>query len=57
MLEAKRRPQTRTHRQMVEVWKKDPEFKAVFDELEAEFILLRDLLAARRKAGPAPHNL
>ncbi len=30
---------TMTHRQMVEAWKKDPEFKAAYDELETEFAL------------------
>lgn len=57
MLPAKRKPPTRTHRQMVETWRKDPEFKSAYDELETGFALLRDLLVARRKAGPAPHNL
>lgn len=47
----KRKPPTRTHRQMVEAWKKDPEFKTAYDELETEFSLLRELLAARRRAG------
>ena len=47
----KGRAPTRTHRQMVEAWKKDPEFKAAYDELETEFKLLRELLAARRRAG------
>ena len=47
----RRRPPTRTHRQMVEAWKKDPEFKAAYEELETEFGLLRQLLAARRRAG------
>jgi len=37
---------------MVKAWKKDPEFKAAYDELETEFALLRELLAARRRAGP-----
>jgi transcriptional regulator with XRE-family HTH domain len=36
---------------MAEAWKKDPEFKAAYDELDTEFVLLRQLLAARRKAG------
>lgn len=36
---------------MVEAWKKDPEFKAAYDELETEFVLLRDLLTARRRAA------
>jgi len=47
----KRRPPTRTHRQMVAAWKKDPEFNAAYDELDPEFALLRQLLAARKKAG------
>ena len=47
----KRQAPTKTHRQMVAAWKKDPEFKAAYDELDTEFALLRQLLAARRKAG------
>lgn len=36
---------------MVEVWKQEPEFKAAYDELEMEYILLRELLLARQRAG------
>jgi len=36
---------------MAEAWKKDPEFQAAYDELETDFALLRELLAARRRAG------
>ena len=39
---------------MAEAWKKDPEFKAAYDELETDFALLRELLAARRRAGLTP---
>ncbi len=42
---------TKTHRQMVAAWKREPEFKAAHDELEMEFTLLRELLLARRQAG------
>ena len=41
----------KTHRQMVEEWKQEPEFKAAYDELEMEFTLLRELLLARQRAG------
>lgn len=47
----RKKPPTKTHRQMVEAWKKDPEFKAAYDELETEFALLRELLTARRRSG------
>ena len=47
----RKKPPSRTHRQMVEAWKKDPEFKVAYDELDTEFALLRRLIAARRKAG------
>jgi DNA-binding XRE family transcriptional regulator len=47
----RRKPPTRTHRQTVEAWKKDPEFKAAYDELETEYALLRELIEARRRAG------
>ena len=36
---------------MAEAWMKDPEFKVAYDELETDFALLRELLAARRRAG------
>jgi len=42
---------TRSHKQMVDEWKKDPEFNAAYDELDTEFSLLRELLLARQKKG------
>jgi DNA-binding XRE family transcriptional regulator len=42
---------TKTHREMVEAWKRDPEFKAAYDELETEYALLRELVLARQRAG------
>jgi ribosome-binding protein aMBF1 (putative translation factor) len=42
---------TKTHRQMVAEWKRDPVFKATYDELETEYVLLRELLQARQRAG------
>ena len=36
---------------MVEEWKRDPGFKAAYDELETEYVLLRELLQARQRAG------
>jgi|APHig6443718053_1056840.scaffolds.fasta_scaffold235098_1 DNA-binding XRE family transcriptional regulator len=41
----------KSHREMVEEWKQEPEFKAAYDELETEFTLLRELLLARQRAG------
>jgi ribosome-binding protein aMBF1 (putative translation factor) len=46
-----RKASTKTHRQMVDEWKQEPEFKAAYDELEMEFTLLRELLLARQQAG------
>ncbi|MDP2854183.1 MAG: helix-turn-helix transcriptional regulator [Smithellaceae bacterium] len=43
--------QTKTHRQMVAEWKQDPEFKAAYMELETEYVLLRELLQARKRSG------
>jgi hypothetical protein len=40
---------TKTHKQMVEEWKKDPEFNVAYNELDTEFNLLRELLLARQK--------
>lgn len=37
----------RTHRQIVEAWKRDPGFKAAYDEPETGFARLREPLAAR----------
>jgi DNA-binding XRE family transcriptional regulator len=42
---------TKSHRQMVNDWKQDPQFQAAYDELKTEFALLRELLAARSRAG------
>lgn len=47
----KRNIPTKTHRRMVEEWKRDPEFKAAYDELGTEYVLLRELLQARKRAG------
>jgi len=46
-----RKAPTKTHRQMVEAWKQDPEFKAAYNKLETEYALFRELLLARRRAG------
>jgi len=43
--------QIKTHRQMVAEWKQDPEFKAAYRELETEYVLLRELLQARKRLG------
>lgn len=37
---------TKTHKQMVDSWKKDPEFIGAYDELDTEFTLLREFLSA-----------
>ena len=34
---------------MVDAWKRDPEFKLAYDELETEYTLLRELLLARQQ--------
>jgi len=46
----KRTPK-KTHRQMVNAWKRDLKFKVAYDELETEYTLLRELLMARQQAG------
>lgn len=46
-----RKATTKTHTEMVEAWKQEPEFKAAYDELEMEYTLLRELLLARQRAG------
>jgi len=42
---------TKTHRDMMETWKQEPEFRVAYDELEPEFTLLRELLLARQRSG------
>ncbi len=39
------------HQKLMAEWKKDPKFKAVYDELSDEFELFDQMLAARKKAG------
>ena len=46
-----RKAPIKTHQKMIKTWKLDPEFKAVYDELEMEFTLLRELLLSRQRAG------
>jgi len=41
----------KTHNQMIKEWMKDPKFKAEYDVLEEEFVLLDELLKARKRAG------
>ena len=40
----------KTHRQMVDAWKRIPEFKSVYNELETEYTLPKELLLARQWA-------
>jgi transcriptional regulator with XRE-family HTH domain len=41
----------KTHDDMVAAWMQTPEFKAAYDALEEEFVLYKELLEARRRAG------
>jgi transcriptional regulator with XRE-family HTH domain len=36
---------------MVDAWKRNPEFKSGYAELETEYTLLRELLMARQRLG------
>jgi hypothetical protein len=45
----KRTEPTKTHKQMVDEWKKDSEFNAAYNELDTEFSLLRERLLERQK--------
>ena len=47
----KRMAPTKTHKQMVDSWKQDPEFSTANDELDTEYTLLREFLSARQRAG------
>lgn len=46
-----------THEQLVKKALSNPEVKAEYDALEAEFSLLRQLIAARKKAGKTQKDL
>jgi len=41
----------KTHKQMVEAWMQDDEFRGEYDALATEFALFDALLKARREAG------
>ena len=41
----------KTHNQMIKDWIKESRFKKEYDALEEEFILLDELLKARKRAG------
>ncbi len=41
----------KTHDEMINEWKQNPEFKKEYDGLEEEFLLFDELLTARQKAG------
>ena len=43
--------QTKSHQQMVDEWKKDPEFVAAYDELETESVELRKGLQSHQRGG------
>lgn len=46
-----RKAPVKTHKQMVDEWKRDPKFREAYGDLETEYGLLRSLLSARKKAG------
>lgn len=46
----KRIPPTKTHKQMVAEWHKDPDYKKAYDALEDEFQLLREIVIAKKRA-------
>lgn len=39
------------HRNLISKWKKDDKFNVTYDQLEDEFALFDEMLAARKKAG------
>ncbi len=51
MSNKKRVPASQTHKEMVEEWKADPEFKVEYDALEEEYQLLHDMVSARKRSG------
>ena len=47
----------KTARQLHKKWIKDPEYKKAYDSMEDEFILAKELIAARTKAKLAQKQL
>ncbi|MBK5276115.1 MAG: hypothetical protein JJE30_13835 [Desulfuromonadales bacterium] len=47
---------TKSHQQIVAEWKEDPEFVAVYDELETETAELRKGLQSHQKSGLIPFS-
>jgi predicted transcriptional regulator len=41
----------KTHNQMIKKWMKEPKFKEEYNALEEEFVMLDELLKARKGAG------
>lgn len=41
----------KSHDEMINQWKQDPEFKKEYEQLETEFQLFDELLKARKQAG------
>lgn len=49
--ENKRIPAKKTHDAMVAEWMKDPAFKAEYNALEKDYVLIKEMLAARKHSG------
>jgi DNA-binding XRE family transcriptional regulator len=47
----KRQLPSKTHKEMVSEWMKEPKFKKAYDALEDEFQILKEMLRARKRAG------
>jgi len=47
----KKNSPTKTHDEMVTEWMNDPAFRAEYDALEDEYVLLKEMLHARKIAG------
>ena len=50
-IKRKKRVTVKTHDEMIASWMAEPAFKAAYDDLEAEYQLLREMLRARKEAG------
>ena len=47
----KRSAATKTHKEMVSAWMKNPAFKSEYDALQEEYTLFKEMLLARKRAS------
>ena len=46
----------KTHRELIDEWRKEPEFVAEYDALADEFALFDEMLTAKKMGTVVPHR-